>query len=215
MGYMPRWTIVVAGTIGVAAVVGHVLFAPLPGSTAPTPEPSRPPAASAPITPIPETEVDGRGSSGPDQQGIDDHNPEGSDEPWPHDWPDPPDGAPSWWLPPLETVTAEDFSAIQTAEQVTAAFARPAPGSEAGWWPKVRPLMSGQGVADYESVDPQEVGHTTVTGSGQLVQVFTHTPIAGVDVPTDGGIYRVMLEPDDRKPTGWAVTSIRPVEAYA
>lgn len=215
---MFRIILVAAGILVGAAAV---LFTPLPVGGGARPQAGPTPRMSTAVTPIPEPSAAPRSvepESGADsataqefaETDAEDGAPEAADtagDPT-GDWPTDEDRGP----PLVEAATAEDVSAVLTAEQVTAAFARPPLSEQSTWWPNVRRFLSSQGAIDYESVDPQEVGHTTVIGSGRLIHVAGHLPMAGVDVPTDGGTYRVLLAPDLNKPSGWAVTSIRPLE---
>lgn len=211
---MPRGTVFIAGAAGAAILVARLLFGPLPtgGSEPGAPSPSASPSASAspstsasPSAPPAETVTDT----------VDFDLPTADGELTSDDMPARPEGTPDWWLPPLEPADPHDQAAVSIAERAVAAYARPAPGTEGRWWPGVEVFLSTQARIDYAFTDPREVGYSTVTGEGQLVALFTHLPTAGVDVPTDTGVYRVVLEPDDRAIDGWAVTSMRPAEAYA
>lgn len=101
-------------------------------------------------------------------------------------------------LPSAEPVPVWDAvstaAAVRAAEQTMRAFARPA-AAEADWWRTLAPLLSLSAAAAYQDTDPREVPARRVTGPARLVA----TPsvyLAEAQVPTDAGVYTVLLVRD-------------------
>lgn len=86
---------------------------------------------------------------------------------------------------------ASQKAAVDSAVAAMKAFARP--GVEQGrWWRDLAPRLSEPARRAYATVDAINVPATAVTGPGELVD--TQSPyLAGVDVPTNAGVYRVLL----------------------
>ncbi len=84
---------------------------------------------------------------------------------------------------------------VEAAQAAMTAFARPGLEFEA-WWGELAPLLTQQGQQDYAYVDPANVPATTVTGAGSLVD-DTSAYAAGVEVPTDAGVYTLTLTRTD------------------
>ena len=82
-------------------------------------------------------------------------------------------------------------SAVQAAQTAMAAFARPSLDDET-WWAELSPLLTQQAQHDYAYVDPANVPATAVTGPGVLVDESS-AYVANVEVPTDVGVYTLVL----------------------
>lgn len=92
--------------------------------------------------------------------------------------------APAWDVPSRE-------AAVDAAMAAMTAFARP-DVEQAVWWRGLAPRLSAPARRAYGTVNAVNVPATRVTGMGTLVD--TESPyLAGVDVPTDAGVYRVLL----------------------
>lgn len=72
-----------------------------------------------------------------------------------------------------------------------AAFARPTLGHDT-WWAELEPQLSAQAQRDYAYVDPANVPATAVTGAASIVEESS-AYLARVQVPTDAGLYVVVL----------------------
>lgn len=96
----------------------------------------------------------------------------------------------------VPTWDEESRAAVVTAAAaVMTAFARP--DLDAGAWTAgLQPLLTPQAAEDYAYVDPSAVPASTVTGPGVLMDDAS-AYVAGVDVPTDVGLYRVVLSRTD------------------
>lgn len=112
---------------------------------------------------------------------------------------------------PASTLVLDDAarsSAVTQATAVMAAFAS-APGESAQqWWSQLRPLMSESGREVYASVDPANVPVTEVTGDA-MVEATSVASVARVAVPTDAGVYVVVLVRTDKFPA-WAADRLIP-----
>lgn len=86
-------------------------------------------------------------------------------------------------------------AAVTAAGAVMTAFARPDLDA-AAWTAGLQPLLTPEAAADYAYVDPATVPATAVSGPGVLVEDAS-AYVAGVDVPTDVGVYRVVLSRSD------------------
>lgn len=98
--------------------------------------------------------------------------------------------------------------AVTVATTVMKRFARPTTASATRWWPTLRPLLTGKAQADYEWVDPMNVPVTSVTGPGR-VDVASKASVARVHVPTNAGVYLVVLTRTDATPQ-WVADRILP-----
>lgn len=98
--------------------------------------------------------------------------------------------------------------AAQSATVVMQRFARPTAGSVRQWWPRLRPLLTGNAQADYEWVDPMNVPVTSVTGPAR-VDVTSKASVARVHVSTNAGTYLVVLNRTDAAPQ-WVADRILP-----
>lgn len=99
--------------------------------------------------------------------------------------------------------------ALRVAETAMRAFARPEIG-EATWWAELSPLLSPAASSAYQGTDPAEVPARTVTGEPTLVDESS-TYLAPVSVPTDVGVYLVLLSRADQG-SPWLVERITPPE---
>jgi len=86
-------------------------------------------------------------------------------------------------------------------------FARPDVSYEQ-WWADLSPLLSSQAQMDYQYVDPLNVPARAVTGDPILVDDDSAS-VAGVQVPTDVGLYVVTLSRADAD-APWVVERITP-----
>jgi len=82
-------------------------------------------------------------------------------------------------------------AATAAATTAMTAFAQPGLGYDE-WWAVLEPLLSAQAQADYAFVDPANVPAKAVTGAARLVDESS-AYIAHVSVPTDAGVYTVVL----------------------
>lgn len=140
---------------------------------------------------------------------------------------------PSWSLPPVEKLSpapvgVEDdtqpgvtitplavptwdavsrAAAIARAAEIMTAFARPALGHE-GWWAALAPLLSDQAQQDYSFVDPANIPVHAVTGQPVLVDESSAF-LARVQVPTDVGVYELLLSRTDAT-APWVGEAITP-----
>lgn len=86
-------------------------------------------------------------------------------------------------------------SAIAAAETVMAAYAQPTVPFEQ-WWAQLQPLLDQKATQDYAYMDPARIVASGVTGPGVLTDE-TSAYVAYVDVPTDAGVYSVILSRAD------------------
>ncbi|WP_157075281.1 hypothetical protein [Arthrobacter luteolus] len=89
------------------------------------------------------------------------------------------------------------------------AFARPSL-EEDTWWAELEPLLNEQAAQDYAYVDPANIPATAITGPGSLTDESS-AYVGYVDVPTDAGIYRLILNRSDAG-SPWLVSRISPPE---
>lgn len=81
-------------------------------------------------------------------------------------------------------------------------FARP--GLPAGlWWADLQPLLSAQASLAYATVDPASIEVQQVTGAAYLAEWVT-PEVARVSVPTDVGVYLVVVSRSDTDPV-WRI----------
>lgn len=100
--------------------------------------------------------------------------------------------------------------AIDAAVTAMVAFARPDADFES-WWAQLEPLLTAEAAQDYAYVDPATVPARTVNGSGMIVD-DTSAYLARVAVPTDAGIYTVIVTRTDAD-APWLVSRFTPQEA--
>ncbi len=128
------------------------------------------------------------------------------DEPMDEAPPDPADapaGAPQTIAVDPASPTAA--AAITRATDFTTAYARPSRPSQHAWWAGVTPHLSPQAVLDYNGVLATRVPYTRVTGPARLQPFGDGSQrVLLVAVPTDAGMVRVHLVPDEAR--GWVVT---------
>lgn len=88
------------------------------------------------------------------------------------------------------------------------AYARPGRSPQA-WWAALRPHLSAGAQAAYTGTDPSQVPARRITGPASLTPASLPA-LARVAVPTDAGIYLVLLT---RTPgQQWSVERITPPE---
>ena len=128
------------------------------------------------------------------------------DEPMDEAPPDPADapaGAPQTIA--VDPASPAAAAAIKRATDFTTAYARPSRTSQHAWWAGVTPHLSPQAVLDYNGVLATRVPYTRVTGPGRLQPFGDGSQrVLLVAVPTDAGMVRVHLVPDEAR--GWVVT---------
>ncbi len=90
------------------------------------------------------------------------------------------------------------------------AFAQPDLDFEL-WWAGLEPLLSGSAIQAYRTVDPAQIPATEVVGEASLPGWDTPR-IARVGVPTDAGVYLVIVSRNEADPV-WRVERITPPEA--
>jgi len=100
-------------------------------------------------------------------------------------------------------------SVVAAAEKAMTAFARPSLDEET-WWSELEPLLNAQAAQDYSYVDPANIPATAITGQGVLTDESS-AYVGYVDVPTDAGIYRLILNRSDAV-SPWLVSRISPPE---
>ena len=99
--------------------------------------------------------------------------------------------------------------AAGVAQKVMVLFARP--GVDAARWMKdLDPYLSAQAQQDYQGTAPANVPARKVTGRAAVVATDS-TRLARVHVPTDAGVYLVVLSRSASDPT-WRVERITPPE---
>jgi hypothetical protein len=96
-------------------------------------------------------------------------------------------------VPSWDTVSRA--AALRAATRVMRAFARPR-APESRWWTDLEPLLSPQAQMDYAGTDPANVPVSRLSGHARVVQVPS-TRVVRVQVPTDAGIYTVVLSRRD------------------
>lgn len=104
---------------------------------------------------------------------------------------------------------ASRASAVELATKAMSAFAHPELDYDT-WWKAVEPLLTQQAAEDYAYVDPVNIPARKVTGPAQLVDE-TSAYIAGVEAPTDAGVYTVILSRVDGV-SPWLVERFTPPE---
>jgi hypothetical protein len=116
-------------------------------------------------------------------------------------------GLPELPVPDVTWDAAAAEAARATATAAVAAFARPAATPEQ-WWAALAPMLSPAARSAYAATDPANVPASTVTGPAGEAR-SSSAFLATVTVPTDAGVYTVLLVRDD---TGdrWLVERFRP-----
>lgn len=82
-------------------------------------------------------------------------------------------------------------SAIAAAQTVMLAYARPGLRFDE-WWANLQPLLDQKATQDYAYMDPSRIVATTITGP-PVITDETSAYVAYVDVPTDAGMYGLIL----------------------
>lgn len=104
---------------------------------------------------------------------------------------------------------ASRAAAVTSATEIMTAFARPTV-DQGAWWRDLAPRLTPTARRLYATVDAANVPAQGVTGPAKLVDDTTPY-LAGVDVPTDAGVYRVLLTRSDAN-APWLADQIRPRE---
>lgn len=117
-------------------------------------------------------------------------------------------------LEPLPgSVLALDAAARQEARRTglraMQMFARPKM-SQSEWLAALAPLMTPEAQAAYGTVDPANIPVTRVSGAARVTPA-SHPMVARVAVPTDDGVYLVILTRTDEQPR-WLVDRVMPPE---
>lgn len=99
-------------------------------------------------------------------------------------------------------------AAVTVATTVMDRFARPTPTAVKQWWPNLRPLLTVKAQADYEWVDPLNVPVTSVSAPART-DAASKASVARVNVPTNAGVYLVVLTRTDAAPQ-WLADRILP-----
>lgn len=100
-------------------------------------------------------------------------------------------------------------SAVTAAETVLSAFAQPDLSFDQ-WWAQVQPLLDQKASRDYSYMDPAVIPVTAVTGEGTLLDEDS-AYVARVEVPTDAGLYTVIMSRGDAN-APWLTSRITPPE---
>ncbi len=82
-------------------------------------------------------------------------------------------------------------SAIAAAQTVMLAYARPDLEFDE-WWANLQPLLDQKATQDYAYMDPSRIVATTITGP-PVITDETSAYVAYVDVPTNAGVYGLIL----------------------
>lgn len=98
-------------------------------------------------------------------------------------------------------------TAEATADQAMRAYARPSLDAQT-WWTELSALMTQQARQDYQYVQPSAIPANTITGPAALTD-DTSAYVVHVDVPTNAGIYTVILTRQDGA-SSWLVARITP-----
>ncbi len=109
---------------------------------------------------------------------------------------------------PLTLEVAERAGARQQALTTMRAYTRSGVSPNA-WWNGLRPHLSAAAQADYTGTDPSQVLASRITGPVRLTPASLPA-LARVAVPTDAGIYLVLLARSTGQ--GWTVERITPPE---
>ena len=120
------------------------------------------------------------------------------------------DTQPGVTITPLAVPTwdaASRASTVGRAGEIMTAFARPTRPYE-DWWADLAPLLSEQAQQDYSFVDPANIPVSALTGDPVLVGESSAF-LARVEVPTDAGVYELLLSRTDAT-APWVGESITP-----
>ncbi len=98
---------------------------------------------------------------------------------------------------------------VESAENAMRAFARPGMDRDT-WWAELEPLLTQQAAQDYAYVEPSVIPAKKVNGPGELVD-DTSAYVGFVEVPTDAGIYTIILNRSDAD-APWLVSRFNPPE---
>lgn len=104
---------------------------------------------------------------------------------------------------------ASQASAIERGQTVMSLFARRAVEATQ-WQADLAPYLTPQAAQAYQYVDPANVPPTKITGPVTLTPASTPL-VARVSVPTDAGVYLVIMARTDESPT-WLADRIMPPE---
>lgn len=107
---------------------------------------------------------------------------------------------------------ASRTAAVENAAAVMAAFARPQ-ADERAWWAELAPLLTLSGQDAYAFVDPANVPARQVTGEPVVVDESSGW-LARVQVPTDVGVYDLLLVREDGA-SPWLAEQITPPAALS
>lgn len=111
---------------------------------------------------------------------------------------------------PAATWTPDDRqAAVDAAVAALTAYARPDLDAET-WWAELSPLLNENARRDYAYVQPRAIQATQVTGVGVITD-DTATLIVRVEVPSDVGIYEILLNRRDGA-SPWLVARFTPPE---
>lgn len=92
--------------------------------------------------------------------------------------------------------------AIALADRALALYARPDTAYDQ-WWGDLAPLLSAQATIAYATVDPANIPVRTMTGDAKL-EGWDTPEVARVPVPTDVGVFLVVLSRSEADPV-WRV----------
>ena len=92
--------------------------------------------------------------------------------------------------------------AIALADRALALYARPDTAYDQ-WWGDLAPLLSAQATIAYATVDPANIPVRAVTGDAKL-EGWDTPEVARVPVPTDVGVFLVVLSRSEADPV-WRV----------
>lgn len=111
---------------------------------------------------------------------------------------------------PVATWSAADrAAAIEAANAAMTAFARPSLEQDT-WWAELSPLLTPQARTDYAYVQASVVPASRVIGSGTITD-DSSAMVVRVDVPTDVGVYTVVLTRQDGA-SPWLAARFTPPE---
>lgn len=100
-------------------------------------------------------------------------------------------------------------SALDTGKQVMTLFARREVSADQ-WWTDLAPYLTPKATQAYKYTDPRNVPPTKITGNLTLTPASTPL-VARVSVPTDAGVYLVILSRVEESPQ-WLADRIMPPE---
>lgn len=113
---------------------------------------------------------------------------------------------------PGSTLVLDDAarsSAIERGQKVMTLFARRTVSAQQ-WQADLAPYLTPQAAQAYSHVDPMNVPPTKITGPVTLTPASTPL-VARVSVPTDAGVYLVLMSRSDDSPV-WLADRIMPPE---